>query len=128
MRVKSRAGQSISAAAWKQAAAGHLDFQLEIFRYAGNLPAIVFAVEFVGEKVELGLQCAQVFDWSRLPRLQLNFLHFSIQADRFNRPSALLQVLRGAVGASLVNEKEIVVELHGIAERFVQLLVFFRML
>lgn len=94
--------------------------------YAGNLPAIVFAIEFVSKEIELGLQRAKIFDWSRLPRLQLNFLHFGIQADRFNRPSALLQAMSSLVGIVLIREKEIMIELRGITERFVQLLVLFR--
>jgi len=96
---------------------------LEIFRYARDLPAIVFAVEFVGKKIKLGLQCIQIFDWSRLPSLELNFLYLGIQADRFNRPSALLQTLPCAVRIGLIREKEIMVKLHGIAQRFVQLFV-----
>ena len=54
---------------------------LEMLRYARDLPTIVFTIEFVGKQVKLGLQCVQVFDWPRLPRLQLHSLDFSIQAD-----------------------------------------------
>src|SRR5438270_3774452 len=100
--------------------------QLELFRHARNLPAIVFAVEFVGKEIKLGLQCIQILDWSGLPRLQLHFLYLGVQAHRFNRPSTLLQPLRRALGVSLVRKKEIVVKLGGVAQCFVQLLVGFR--
>ncbi len=86
-----------------------------MFRHARNLPAIVFAVEFVGKEIQFGLQTIQIFDWPRLPRLQLNFFHLGIQADRFNRPSALLQALRGTIRIGLVREKEIMVKLRGVA-------------
>ena len=36
--------------------AGRKISSLQMFRDAGNLPAIVFAVEFVGKEVKLGLQ------------------------------------------------------------------------
>ena len=101
---------------------------LEIFRHARNLPAIVFAVEFVSKQVKLGLQCVQIFNWSRLPRLQLHFLHLGVQAHRFNGPSAILQALRSAVRIGLVREKEIMIKLRGIAQRFVQLFVGLRAL
>ena len=48
--------------------------------YSRNLPAIVFAVEFIGEQVKLGLQCAKIFNRPRLSRLQLDFLYFGVQA------------------------------------------------
>ena len=35
---------------------GRLEFKLQMFGDARNLPAIVFAVEFVGKEVKLGLQ------------------------------------------------------------------------
>ena len=99
---------------------------LEMLGHARNLPAIVFAVEFVGKQVKLGLQCVQIFDWSLLPHLQLNFFYFCVQAHRFNRPSALLQTLRSAVRIGLIRKKEIMVKLSGVAKRFVQLFVHLR--
>ena len=120
--------QSRSEAAAKPASAHARaeDVMLEIFRYARDLPAIVFAVEFVGKKIKLGLQCIQIFDWSRLPSLELNFLYLGIQADRFNRPSALLQALRGAIRVGLISEKEIMIKLRGVAERLVKFLIGLR--
>lgn len=102
------------------------DAGLKMLGHAWDLPAIVFAVELIGKQVQLGLYSIQIFDWTGLPRLQLNFFHLSVQADRLNRPSALLQALRCAVRIGLVREKEIMVELRGIAERFVQFFVLFR--
>src|SRR3954462_14426320 len=120
--------QSCSDAAAKPASthARAEDVTLEIFRNARNLPAIVFAIEFVGQQIKLGLQCVQAFDWPRLSRLELNFLPLGIQAHRFNRPSALLQTLPCAVRIGLVREKEVMVKLGGVAQRFVQLFVGLR--
>ena len=103
-----------------------LDVRLEMFRYAWNLPPIVFAIEFVGKEIKLGLQRGKIFNWPRLPGLQLHFLYFSIQTDRLDRPSAFLQAMSSAIRIVLISEKEIMVKLRGVAERFVQLLVLFR--
>jgi len=97
-----------------------------MFSHARHLPAIVFTIEFIGKEVKLGLQCAQIFNWPRLARLQLDFFHFSVQADRFNRPSALLQALRGAIRVGLISEKEIMIKLRGVAERLVKFLIGLR--
>ena len=100
--------------------------QLKMLGYARDLPAIVFAMEFVGEEIKLGLQLLEVLgilDRAWLTRLQLYFLQLGVQAERLDGPAALLQTLRGLIGVTLVGKKEIMIQRFGIGQRFVQFLV-----
>src|SRR6476646_9384579 len=99
--------------------------------HARDLPAIVFAMKFVGQQVELRLQVFKdlwTFDRAGLPHLQLPFLDLGIETHRLKRPAALLQPLYGMVNVTLIREEKIMVERPGSGQRLVQLLVRFRTL
>jgi hypothetical protein len=89
-------------------------FALQVLGDARNLPAIVFAIEFVGKEVKLGLQRIQIFNRPRLPRLQLHFLYFGIEGDRFYCPSALFKAMRSPISVGLIRKKEVMIEMPGI--------------
>ena len=80
-----------------------------MFRHARNLPAIVFAVKFVGQKVELRLQVfkdLRVLNRARLPHLQLPFLDLGVEAYRLKRPATLLQAQGCLIDLRLIREKK----------------------
>ena len=102
---------------------------LEMLGHARDLPAIVFAMKFVGQQVEFRLQVFKdlwTLDRAWLPHLQLPFLDLRIKTQRLKRPAALLQPLYGMVNVTLVREEKIMVERPGIGERLVQLFVRLR--
>src|SRR5579859_1040786 len=100
-----------------------------MFGHARDLPAIVFAMKFVGEEIEFRLQVFQylwTLNRARLPYLQLPLLDLGVEAHRLERPAALLQPLHGLVGVTLVREEKIMVKRLGAGQRFVQLFVRLR--
>src|SRR5579859_1087927 len=102
-----------------------------MFGHARDLPAIVFAMKFVGEEIQFRLQVFQylwTLNRARLPHLQLPLLDLGIEAHRLERPAALLQPLCCLVRVTLVREEKIMVKRPGVGQRFVQLLVYLRTL
>ena len=102
-----------------------------MLRHARHLPAIVFAMKFVGQQVELRLQVFKdlwTLDRAWLAHLHLPFLDLRIKTHRLKRLAALLQPLYGMVNVTLVREEKIMVERPGIGERLVQLFVRLRTL